>query len=241
MRRSCSSLCRCPVAGGSPPSGPAIVFVRANDLFAVSLNGRVVRLTRTRTREVTPAVSFDGTRIAFSRYFGGISVLRVRDRRAEIWTRAGSMPAWAPDGRTIYFVRDHPAGYATCGAIHAVAPGSIRRVTRLSGSQLDPAVSPDGRRIAFTHWNYCEGGTASPKLTVVDPFGRTTRDLERLHKNGYYPDPERASPAWSPDGTRLAFRKAKGLFLANRDGSRERRLARGVDYPIRRPGRATAA
>jgi len=89
-------------ASGSPPSGPAIVFVRANDLFAVSLNGRVVRLTRTRTREVTPAVSFDGTRIAFSRYFGGISVLRVRDRRAEIWTRAGSMPAWAPDGRTIY-------------------------------------------------------------------------------------------------------------------------------------------
>jgi len=67
-------------------------------------------------------------------------------------------------------------------------------------------------------------------MTVVDPFGRTTRDLERLHKNGYYPDPERASPAWSPDGTRLAFRKAKGLFLANRDGSRERRLARGVDY-----------
>src|SRR5215203_3809091 len=52
-------------ASGSPPSGPAIVFVRANDLFAVSLNGRVVRLTRTRTREVTPAVSFDGTRIAF--------------------------------------------------------------------------------------------------------------------------------------------------------------------------------
>ena len=217
-------------ASGSPPPAPAIVFVRGGDLYAVSLDRRVVRLTRTKVQEVTPAVSFDGRRIAFSRNFRGISVIGVRDRRPEIWTRTGSMPAWAPDGRTIYFVRDHPAAHgAECGVIHASASGTVRQVTRLSGSQLDPAVSPDGRRIAFTHWNACEGGTASPKLTVVDPFGRITRDLERLPENGYYPNPEHASPAWSPNGARLAFMKDNDLFLANRDGSSERRLTRRVD------------
>jgi TolB protein len=140
--------------------------------------------------------------------------------------------AWAPRGWAIFFVRRHTiAGGAQCGSIFRIAAdGRIVRITdtRRSGhSHDDPAVSPDGRRIAFSDWNACEGGTASPRLRVVDTAGRPTSDLRRLRRNGYYPDPEHSSPAWSPDGRRLAFKKRSDVSIVNRDGSGERRVVRG--------------
>jgi TolB protein len=216
---------------GSQPERSAIVFERGGDLYAVSIDGsRLVRLTRTRMREQDPAVSPDGRRIAFSRGARGISTMNVDGSNVTIWTRGyDAGPAWAPDGRTIYFARHITRFGAACGSIFAVSTTrrGARRVTNPRGSHQDPTVSPDGRRIALTDWNACEGGTASPRLTVVDIYGRRTGDLKRLRNNGYYPNPEHSSPAWSPDGTRLAFLKNSDLTIAYRDGSGERRVARG--------------
>ena len=88
-------------------------------------------------------------------------------------------------------------------------------------------MAPDGRRIAFSDWNGCESGYVQPRLRVVDLNGRPTPDLWRLRRNRYYPDPERSTPAWSPDGKRLVFRKNGDLTIANRDGSGERRIVSG--------------
>jgi Tol biopolymer transport system component len=230
------------VSQGASTPVPAIVVGREDgDLYAVALDGsRTVRLTRTRAAEEEPAVSRDGRMIAFARRAGGISTMRLDGSHQRIVTRGpDSSPAWAPDGRTIYFVRYRRNKFgASCGSIFAVlATGrNIRRVTdafatdRVHGeTDEDPAVSPDGRRIAFSDWNACEGGTSSPRLRVVDPAGRPTRDLARLRNNGYEA-PEHAGPDWSPDGGRLAYFKNNrysDLTIANRDGSRERLVARG--------------
>jgi Tol biopolymer transport system component len=141
-------------------------------------------------------------------------------------------PAWAPDGQTIYFVRSQQTRYGACGSIFRVslATGMVRRVTntaRNGHSHVDPAVSPDGTRIAFSDWDACEGGTSSPRLRVVDTNGRRTQDLAKLRHNGYWPDPEHDCPDWSPDGTRLAFNRNADLAVVNRDGSGERRIASG--------------
>ena len=65
-------------------------------------------------------------------------------------------------------------------------------------------------------------GSNSFHVFVVDPGGRHARDLTP-HSGG-------GSPAWSPDGQRLAFVRASGLWIMNGDGTRQRILAR-TDYP----------
>jgi Tol biopolymer transport system component len=220
---------------GSAPTSPAILFERKGDLYAVAADrSRVVRLTRTRQDELEPAVSPDGSTIAFTNEAGGISTLTLDGLHRRVVTRDGESPAWAPDGQTIYFIRlrQQTRYSAACGSIFrvSVATRQVRRVTntaRTGHFHTDPAVAPDGTRIAFSDWDACEGGTSSPRLRVVDSNGRPTQDLAKLRRNGYWPDPEHSSPAWSPDGTRLAYKREGDLAVVNRDGSGDRRVTRG--------------
>lgn len=227
-------------AGSSRQMLPALVVQRGATLYAIAADGsRRVRLTRL-PRGSQPALSPDGSTVAFDRR-GGIATKRLDGSHARMVTRGGYSPAWAPDGETLYFVRYHPDGFGSyCGSIFSVAAsgGSVRRVTnsKPSGhSHENPAVSPDGNAIAFSDWNYCQGGTASPRLRVVDTNGRRTRDLARLRRNGYYPDPEHSTPAWSPGGTRIAYRFNADLAVAYRDGSGERRIIPGGGFLIYEP------
>lgn len=222
----------------SETTTPAVVYGFRGDLYAAAADGsRTVRLTKTRAAEYQPAVSPDGTRIAFARKFGGISMMNIDGSGRRIVTPFGEDPAWAPDGKTIYFVRYRNGSFGDiCGSISRVPAtgGRTSRVTRSRGSHshLNPAVSPDGQRIAFTDWDGCSGGTSSPRLRVVSPAGRPTGDLAKLPRNGYYPNPEHSCPSWSPDGGQLAFRRNTDLTVARRDGSGERRVARGGDVLI---------
>ncbi|MBI2381442.1 MAG: PD40 domain-containing protein [Gammaproteobacteria bacterium] len=73
--------------------------------------------------------------------------------------------------------------------------GVLRPLTSLSGSEQDPAWSPDGRYLAFAH---TPADTHQSRLYLRP---RTGEPLTRLTETGLS---ERA-PAWSPDGRRLVF------------------------------------
>lgn len=233
--------------GSTVASPAAILFERDGDLYAISLDGsRTVRLTNTPVwHETDPAASPDGRGVAFSRRRGGGSpVIWVMSLDGAVRKRLTSGfdhdPAWSPDGRTIYFSRillqsDRGPNFSlneSCGSIYRTGADGTdpRRLTNPPWKDSfhhhgDPAVSPDGRRIAFTDANQCSGGTTSFALRVVDQDGQATEDLSRLEGNAYYPvSPEYASPSWSPDGEHLVLGGDGALYVAHRTGSGARRL-----------------
>jgi Tol biopolymer transport system component len=160
-----------------------------------------------------------------------------------------SGPSWSPDGETIFFSRVVEGEYwQPCRSVVRVGKDGreLRRLTRFAQKRPgrgpfnpvtapgDLAVSPDGRRIAFTEKVTCETTDVLPYLKVIDASGRLTSDLSR--QPGVSVDAGNADPTWSPHGSRIAFHRTSrragrpapqgygGIYVANRDGSGVRRV-----------------
>lgn len=85
----------------------------------------------------------------------------------------------------------------------ANADGSqARQVTRLGGSNLAPAFTPDGKKILFAS-DLRKPGSGDFDLYLIDIGG--TR-LERVTRSGRF----ESFPSFSPDGKRLAFSSMRG-------------------------------
>jgi Tol biopolymer transport system component/tRNA A-37 threonylcarbamoyl transferase component Bud32 len=96
---------------------------------------------------------------------------------------------------------------------------SISKLTAFPGDEAYPALSPDGRQVAFA-WNgeRRENGDIYIKHVDADtPLRLTTDPAEDI------------APAWSPDGSRLAFvrrtERASAIYLTELVPGAERKLA----------------
>jgi Tol biopolymer transport system component len=210
------------------PDGTLIAFVKPADFGHGQIF--VMRLDGTHERQLTglqgqrgcgcgaidPAWSPDGTTIAYSgmNLRGGrdIYLVNVTDGSIEQVTHsplAGeSEPTWSPDGRSIAFERGVPrhgcCGSETTGSIVVMRLGNGRTgvIARMDDAGA-PSWSPVGRWIVF---NGAGGTSGTNGLWLVRPDGTQLHPLLRETEDD-------TTPAWSPDGSRIAFDRGQSVAI----------------------------
>jgi len=132
-------------------------------------------------------------------------------------TRDGSIvaaPSWVP-GKLALCYTSYRLGPPDIFH-HDLGSGARTAIARYSGSNISPAVSPDGSRVAMI---LSKGG--SPDVYVANIDGSGLKQLTKTKE-------DESSPCWSPDGKWICFaskqRGARGLFKVPASGGSTQRI-----------------
>jgi Tol biopolymer transport system component len=223
-------------AAAAPSVEAKIAFVRdrggESHIFVMNQDG-------TKPTEVSkalggsPAWSADGRKLAFisSRATGDRPQVYMMNADGSHQTRLthdamhDSNPSWSPDGTKIVFEGEDGIFVLT------LRTKALSRLTK--DNNAEPAWSPDGATIVFERtrdvpnptnltgmdqvselWTMAADGS-QPKQLTSPPVSFSGPTTTILGKDEF--------PAWSPDGTRIAFESNRasnnGIFEMNADGS----------------------
>ena len=129
-------------------------------------------------------------------------------------------PSWSPDGRKIAFVSDRNQ-HSVIYVMNSDGTGE-EAITGQTSDSIHPMWSSDSRRVI-----YCADDDLHPPKkneAAIYAFDLETKQTTTVISGG-----TNTYPSWSPDGTKIAFRRMLGemnseVFVANSDGSNARNL-----------------
>lgn len=162
-----------------------------------------------------------------------IFVLRAGETEWTNLTRhedGDNWPVWSANGSRIAF-QSRRSGNLDIWTMAADGT-DLRQLTADPEPDYLPAWSPDGNSIVFTSWRRDSADTSrAPRLYVMRADGTGAKRLAIPELGAS------AGATWSPDGRRLVYsRRLAGegadLFVAEHDGSNERRLTRDGDAGV---------
>ena len=192
-----------------------ILFVSKRDgnqeIYRQVLGGRLQRLTFEPGSDLDPALSPDGTKMAYvstiNRNFE-ITVMELKSRKRQQLTfefKSDLHPTWSPDGKRIAFASDRDGNFDIY--IMDAAGENITQMTdNFPWDDSWPHWSPVSEEIVFISDR--RGGTADVYLLDVQ-----TGDQKQLTNFDYRTN----YPKWSPGGTKIAFSSA--IFEEIQSGS----------------------
>ena len=168
------------------------------ELWGMDYDGSNQRqITHLGTISISPRVSPDGSRLAFSSLEKSGWEIRMYsldlNRLVTFPAFSGTnlSPSWSPDGSKLAFSSSR-AGEPNIYIMDA-AGGSLRRLT----SDKGPDVSPSWNRKTGAQLAFVSGRTGLPQIYSMEADGT---NLQRLTDQGYA-----VSPSWSPNGQFLTF------------------------------------
>ena len=150
-------------------------------------------------------------------------------------------PRWSPDGSAIAFTRvtslshDNEAAQLFVMAADGSGAHALTRRSARTGD-ANPAWSPDGRSLAFAHFDQSARRIVST-LEVMPAAGGPARSLARVTFNGRHLD-SLSQPAWSPDGSRIVYTVTRlghggnfhpSLFVVAAAGGKPKLVAREAE------------
>jgi len=199
-----------------------------SQLYRVGEDGQELeRMTQSAYSDSSPAVSPDGTRVAFVSNRSGRPQIYVMaaQQSSPAWmlveaSQGANEPAWRADGKALAYTT-YDRGYAQVFVVDLETRKHVN-VTDATRHVTAPAWSPDGRRLAVVVQT-----TDGSQIATIPSSGGLPRTVTRTA--GW-----NAMPCFSPDGRRIAFMSNRDgnpeLYTVDPDGERTQRVTVCVAY-----------
>jgi len=199
------------------------------EIYVMNADGSAqCRLTNHSKNDIHPALSPDGTQVAFASdrnnnnfeiyvmNIDGSGLTRLTDNSIR-----DNYPAFSPDGSKIAYTSEtNNDGFGNIYVMNADGTGKVR-LTFNSSINQQPRFSPDGGKLVFHSYLPVKGAAVYDIYSInIDGSG-----LTQLTQNT---GGDNFAPSYSPDGSKIVFSSNRTgtyqLYLMNPDGSGQARL-----------------